>query len=274
MSVALAVGAASAYGAYMNSQAQSDANRSNVKMAREQMAFQEKMSSTAHQRQVSDLRAAGLNPMLSVNAGASAPTGASTTVQSTRPGDALSEGMSSAMEVKRIKQADRAQDTQIKATESSIGLNDATKEKMVEEKAVLQSVNRKNTFEVKNNQKIFDINEPILRAKAIAEQANAKASTFEAEARIRESAARIQDAEFSRKNRSMDNRHQDTIWKARKLNEGLGIINNAKDALNPLKGLLGGRDGNSRRSTGYTQENFDGAGEVRGGYTRRYNYND
>lgn len=59
------------------------ANAANARQAQAQMDFQERMSDTAHQREVKDLKAAGLNPILSVNAGSSTPSGAMATMQNT-----------------------------------------------------------------------------------------------------------------------------------------------------------------------------------------------
>ena len=95
---------------------QERANRTNVKLAREamdfssaqalrQMGFQERMSSTAYQRAVTDMRKAGINPMLAFSqGGASSPGGAAGSAVAPRVENVLGPATASAMHAMRLRQ--------------------------------------------------------------------------------------------------------------------------------------------------------------------------
>lgn len=87
-------------GGMLGFRGQRDANKRNLQIAREQMAFQERMSNTAYQRAGKDLEAAGLNRILALGSPASSPAGALATMQNPMAGahGALSKASATARE--------------------------------------------------------------------------------------------------------------------------------------------------------------------------------
>jgi len=100
-------------------------NRANRNSARDQMRFQERMSSTAAQRSVGDFSAAGLNPALAYGTTASSPMGAKADVD-----DVAGRGISTALNIKQAQ-------AQIAATQAQVGKTQEETELLRVERAKL-----------------------------------------------------------------------------------------------------------------------------------------
>lgn len=116
---------------------QKKTNEMNRDMAREQMSFQERMSSSSYQRSVKDLEKAGLNPLLAAPGGASTPAGAASTAINPMPKDMVKGAISSAIEVKQMELAGKKQGAEIDLMKTQADLAQAQKNKANMETTVL-----------------------------------------------------------------------------------------------------------------------------------------
>lgn len=121
---------ASLGGSYLSYSGQQQANQLNIEEAERNREWQTAMSNTAHQRQVADLKAAGLNPILSAyQGGAAVGSGAQAHVEN--PYSQLPGAISSArnileVQTKQLKLQEALNQAQIGRENSQTALNDST----------------------------------------------------------------------------------------------------------------------------------------------------
>ena len=139
-SPAFATGASLVSG-FLGNRGQRAANAANAQLAAQQMQFQERMSRTAYQRQVEDMKAAGINPMLSAKmGGASTPSGQTAVMQNTAK--AGIEGAMMVANLKNMQATARKTNAEAKVIEgtgmdkaySEIGANVANSKKLLADK--------------------------------------------------------------------------------------------------------------------------------------------
>lgn len=178
---ALVAAVAAVVGAVISANSARDTNNRNNQLANRQTAFQESMANSAHQREVADLKLAGLNPILSANKGAATPSGASIANQNPIPDNVLNTALSSARDTATTKASLEKTSTELElnrgaldlqqkqgmATVASAKASEAQAEKAKTESAALEAqmpaIKSGSILETKQNK----LNEKMVEADAV-----------------------------------------------------------------------------------------------------------
>ena len=128
-------GAAQLFGGLLGSRGQERANQQTIALAREQMQFQERMSSTAYQRAADDLEKAGLSRVLALGNAASSPVGARPNVQNEEAAKqaGIEKSVQSALATRLMFQQLKQMQAQTSREQSQEDLNRANEDLVTED---------------------------------------------------------------------------------------------------------------------------------------------
>lgn len=115
-----------------------DATNANMQDAQRNREFQERMSSSARQRDMEDLKKAGLNPLLAATGnGSSTPSGSTGSAQTATMTNTLGSAVASAREAQSLALAAKKQGAELSLMEKQGKATDAQAKKSQMETAVL-----------------------------------------------------------------------------------------------------------------------------------------